>query len=41
MNQHTKPCKTCPFRRDCTPGELGGSSVETFIGQAFGAFHIP
>lgn len=41
MKQHTKPCSTCPFRRDCTPGELGGSPVETFIGQAFGAFLIP
>lgn len=41
MKQHTKPCSTCPFRRDCVPGELGGSPVETFIGQAFGAFWIP
>jgi len=41
MKQHTKPCSTCPFSRDCVPGKLGGSPVETFIGQAFGAFHIP
>lgn len=41
MKQHTKPCSTCPFRRDSTPGELGGSPVETFIGQTFGAFWIP
>lgn len=41
MNQHHKPCKTCPFSRTSTPGELGGSSVETYIGQAVGAFWIP
>lgn len=41
MKQHTTPCKTCPFRRDCTPGKLGGSPIETFIGQAYGAFWIP
>lgn len=41
MKQHHQPCITCPFRRDCVPGELGGSPVETFIGQAFGAFLIP
>lgn len=41
MKQHQKPCSTCPFRRDCEPGQLGGSPVETFIGQAFGAFWIP
>lgn len=41
QNQHHKPCRTCPFRRDCTPGHLGGSPVQTFIGQAFGAFWIP
>lgn len=41
MKQHTKPCKTCPFRRDSKPGELGGSPVETFVGQTYGAFWIP
>lgn len=41
MKQHAKPCSTCPFLRTCTPGQLGGSPVETFIGQAFGGFWIP
>ena len=41
MSQHTKPCRTCPFSKACTPGELGGSSAETFIGQAFGSFWLP
>src|SRR5215204_6012470 len=42
MKQHTQPCKTCPFSRQCPPGELGGSSVGTYIGQAYGAaFWIP
>lgn len=41
MKQHTRPRKTCPFRRDSTPGELGGSPVETFVGQTYGAFWIP
>ena len=41
MSQHHKPCKTCPFSRSCTPGELGGSPAETFIGQCYGPFWIP
>lgn len=41
-NQHRKPCPTCPFRRTCTPGALGGENpATTFIGQAFGNFWIP
>ena len=40
--QHpTKPCKTCPFRVDAPPGELGGSPSFRFIGQAFGPFYLP
>lgn len=41
MRQHTTPCKTCPFRRSSTPGELGGSPTGTFVGQAYGAFWVP
>lgn len=35
------PCQTCPFRRTCTPGALGGSPVKTYIGQTHGNFYIP
>lgn len=41
MNQHTKPCAECPFRRDITPGLLGGSPVETYIGQSVMPFWLP
>lgn len=36
-----KPCKTCPFRPDITPGELGGGNPLTFVGQANGPFYLP
>ncbi len=35
------PCGACPFRRSVGPGALGGSTPETFIGQAFGPFVLP
>lgn len=35
------PCKECAFRRDITPGALGGSPPETYIGQAYAPFAIP
>lgn len=35
------PCKECAFRRDITPGALGGADPEVFIGQANGPFYIP
>lgn len=41
MNQHRKPCASCPFRRSVEPGTLGGSPPETFIGQAFACFWLP
>jgi hypothetical protein len=41
MNQHKKACATCPFSKRSTPGELGGSPVEMFVGQAYGAFWLP
>lgn len=41
MKELQSPCKECAFRRDITPGALGGSPVETYIGQAFGPFQIP
>lgn len=36
-----KPCKDCPFSREVKPGALGGSPVNTYIGQAYGPFVIP
>jgi hypothetical protein len=35
------PCPGCAFRRDITPGALGGGTPEQFIGQAHGPFQIP
>lgn len=37
----TKPCHDCAFRRDSTPGHLGGSEAEVYIGQIHGPFYIP
>lgn len=37
----SRPCASCPWRRDVTPGALGGSPAETFIGQANGTFPLP
>lgn len=34
-------CKQCAFRRDITPGALGGSEPEVYIGQTNGPFFIP
>lgn len=36
-----KPCHDCAFRRDSTPGHLGGSEAEVYIGQIHGPFYIP
>lgn len=33
-----KPCKECPFSRECPSGHLGGGRPTTFIGQAHGPF---
>lgn len=41
MKHMQAPCNGCPFSRTVTPGALGGSSPETFIGQAFGPFLLP
>jgi len=41
MKNLSAPCKECAFRRDSEPGYLGGSPVETFVGQVFGPFVIP
>ncbi len=41
MKQHTKPCAECPFRRDIKPGLLGGSPVETYVGQSVLPFWLP
>lgn len=34
-------CKACPFSRTVEPGALGGSSPETYLGQAAGPFVLP
>lgn len=41
MSNPSKPCGECPFRRTIEPGALGGSSVETYLGQCVGPFAIP
>lgn len=41
MKDLTKPCLDCPFYRRVKPGALGGSSVETYIGQSIGPFMLP
>lgn len=35
-----KPCRGCPFSPSVKPGDLGGSPVETFLGQAAGPFML-
>ena len=40
-NQRTTACSTCPFSKTSTPGELGGSPVETYVGQIIGPFFLP
>ena len=40
-NQHTKACSSCPFSKQCLPGDLGGSPVETYVGQSVGPFFLP
>lgn len=41
MKNMSHPCGSCPFAISCTPGALGGSPAETFIGQVFGPFVLP
>lgn len=36
-----KACRECAFRRDITPGALGGSAPEVYIGQTQAPFYIP
>ena len=38
MKQHSKPCAECPFSCKIEPGALGGSTPQTYIGQAYGPF---
>ncbi len=39
--QHTNPCSECAFNRTIKPGELGGSTPETYIGQMHGPYLVP
>lgn len=41
MNQTTKACGSCPFSRKSHPAELGGSPIDTYIGQSVGPFFLP
>ena len=41
MSVRKEPCHECAFLRTCPPGLLGGSPVETYIGQALGPFSVP
>lgn len=41
MKQVKTPCAECAFRRDITPGALGGSPPEVYVGQTNGPFYIP
>lgn len=37
-----KPCKTCPFKKGTTsPGLIGGSTPDVYIGQSQGPFFLP
>lgn len=36
-----EPCPECPFRKDVTPGTLGGTPAASYIGQAHGPFTLP
>lgn len=41
MKDLAKPCKGCAFSRTSTPGALGGSHADVYIGQCYGPFFIP
>lgn len=41
MNHPKKPCKGCPFSRCTTPGALGGSPADVYVGQIVGPFWLP
>lgn len=34
------PCSECPFSKTVKPGTLGGSPVDTYVGQIEGPFHL-
>lgn len=36
-----EPCPQCPFSRSVTPGALGGTRPEAYVGQAAGPFTLP
>jgi hypothetical protein len=36
-----KPCKECPYSKTVTPGALGGSDPEVYVGQGHGPFWLP
>ena len=37
----TNPCGACPFRRSVSPGELGGSPPDVYMGQAYAPMYLP
>jgi hypothetical protein len=36
-----QPCNECPYSKSVTPGALGGSDPEVYIGQGHGPFWLP
>ena len=36
-----EPCPSCPFSRSVTPGALGGTRPDAYVGQAAGPFTLP
>lgn len=36
-----EPCPECPFSRTVTPGALGGTRPDAYVGQAAGPFTLP
>jgi hypothetical protein len=40
-DQRTAACKGCPFSKKSESGKLGGSPIETYLGQIIGPFFLP
>jgi hypothetical protein len=42
MNQHNKPCSSCPFATDVEPTENpGGSPLDVYVAQILLGFRVP
>lgn len=40
-NQSNKSCNECPFSKASPSGQLGGSPIQTYLGQILGPFYLP